>query len=66
MEKEDHILHSMYTELKSKITGVCAYCAQAFGVKSEDEKAGLTLLDEYKNHSSLRNLFIEGYHVIIV
>ncbi len=41
MGKEDHMIHSMYSELKSKITGVCAYCAKAFGVKNEVEKAGL-------------------------
>jgi len=52
--------------MKQHITGVCANSAKAFGVKNEIEKASLPLLDESKNHPSLRNLFVEGFHVIIV
>jgi hypothetical protein len=66
LEKEDHMLHKMYLGIKNHITGVCAYCAKAFGVKNEVEKSGLQLLDEYKNHPSLRNLFVEGYNVLTV
>lgn len=64
LEKEDHKLHGLYQGIKGRITGVCKFCAQAFGVKNEIEKAGLPLIDEYKSHPSLRNLFVEGYHVI--
>ncbi len=64
LENEDHKLHSMYLGLKNQITGVCKFCAEAFGVKSEVEKAGLNLIDEYKNHPSLRNLIIDGYSVL--
>jgi len=66
MEKTDHTLHQKYLGMKQHITGACAYCAKAFGVKNEIEKAGLPLLDEYKNHPSLRNLFVEGFHVITI
>lgn len=55
----------MYLGLKKQITGVCSFCAEAFGVKSQVEKAGVTLIDEYKNHPSLHNLVIEGYSVLI-
>jgi hypothetical protein len=64
MEKEDHMIHGLYQILKNHITGACSYCAQAFGVKHQVEKAGITLLDEYKNHPSLRNLIVEGYQII--
>jgi hypothetical protein len=64
LEKEDHKLHQLYSGLKNKITGVCAFCAQAFGVKSQVEKSGLAMLSEYKQHPSLRNLVVEGYEVI--
>lgn len=64
LEKEDHKMHGLYASLKDKITGVCDFCAQSFGVKSKVEKAGLTLLSEYKQHPSLRTLFAEGYSVI--
>ncbi len=64
LEKEDHKLHQLYAGLKNHITGVCDYCAQAFGVKSQVEKAGLPLLSEFKKHPSLRSLFADGYSVI--
>jgi len=66
LEKEDHKMHQLYSGLKDKITGVCDYCAQAFGVKSKVEKAGVPLLSEYKKHPSLRSLFAEGYSVISI
>ncbi len=65
LENEEHKLNSMYLGLKKQITGVCSFCAEAFGVKSQVEKAGVTLIDEYKNHPSLHNLVIEGYSVLI-
>jgi hypothetical protein len=64
LENTDHKMHDLYFGLKDKITGVCDYCAQAFGVKSKVEKAGLPLLSEFKKHPSLRNLFAEGYSVV--
>ncbi len=64
LEKEDHKLHQLYSGLKDKITGVCAFCAQAFGVKSQVKKSGLALLSEYKQHPSLRSLLVEGFEVI--
>jgi hypothetical protein len=64
MEKDDHKLHGLYESLKGNITGVCDFCAQAFGVKSQVEKSGLPFLNDYKNHPSLRTLFSEGYQVV--
>lgn len=66
LEKEDNMLHKAYLEIKKHITGVCAHCSNAFGVKNEVEKAGIPFIDEYKNHPSLRNLFVEGFHVITI
>lgn len=64
LENEEHKLHQPYKSLKSSITGVCDFCAGAFGVKSQVEKSGLPLLNEYKSHPSLRKLFAEGYQVV--
>lgn len=64
LENEEHKLHGLYKELKDKITGACSFCAQAFGVKAQVEKAGISLLSEYKDHPSIRNLVAEGYSVI--
>lgn len=64
LENTDHKLHKLYSDLKDKITGVCSFCSQAFGVKDLVEKAGVPLLSEYKDHPSIRSLFIDGYDVI--
>lgn len=64
LEKKDHKMHGLYMGLKSKITGVCDYCSAAFGVKSAVEAAGVPLLNEYKQHPSLRNLVSEGFSVM--
>lgn len=64
LEKENHKLHGLYSGLKNKITGVCHYCAEAFGVKTKVEKAGIPLLSEYRKHSGLRSLFADGYNVV--
>ena len=64
LEKEENKLHGLYMSIKKNITGVCSFCAQAFGAKNEIMKAGLPLLDEYKSHPSLRSLFEEGFQVV--
>ncbi|MFP4288252.1 MAG: DsrE family protein [Bacteroidales bacterium] len=66
LENKEHKIHELYQKVKPHITGVCAFCAQAFGVKNQVEKSGLTLLDEYKSHPSLRTLFAENYQVLSV
>jgi len=64
LEDENHKIHPLYKMVKPAITGVCAFCASSFGVKSQIEKAGIELLSEYKQHPSLRNLVVEGYEII--
>jgi len=64
LKKEGHKLHGLYKGLKDKITGACSFCASAFAVKSQVEKAGLPLLSEYKDHPSLRNLVADGYSIV--
>ncbi len=64
LEDESHKLHGLYKLVKSNITGVCFYCATVFGVKSKVLAANIPLISEYKEHPSLRQLFIDGYQVI--
>lgn len=66
MENTNHKMNGLYRMVKEHITGACSYCASAFGVKNEVKQAGIPLLNEYKNHPSLRNLIVEGYQVISV
>lgn len=60
----DHDLHRLYTLVQDQITGVCRYCARAFGVFEEAEEIGFTLLAEYDQHPSVRRLVTEGHEVI--
>jgi len=66
LENEAHKLHGPYKGIKNHITGACAFCAEAYGVKNKVEKSGITLLSEYNGHPSLRNLFADGYNVLSV
>lgn len=64
LEQEDHKMHGLYLQIKNNITGVCDFCAQAFGVKNEVAKSGLPFLNDYKSHPSLRQLFADGFQVV--
>lgn len=59
-----HMMHGQYAAVKDVIAGACAFCATAFEVKEEVEKAGITLLGEYEGHPSLRRLISEGFSVV--
>lgn len=60
----DHPLHRLYRSTGSSITGACTYCAQVFGHTEAIEAARVPLLDEYKQHSSLRSLVHDGFEII--
>jgi hypothetical protein len=62
----EHRYHGVFESLKEKgrVAGACAYCAAAFGVKSDVEASGVPLLDEYEQHPSIRGLVAEGYEVV--
>ena len=64
LEESAHKMHALYKMIKPHITGVCDFCATAFGVKSQVESAGVALIAEYKQHPSLRNLIAEGFQVL--
>jgi len=64
LEEKDHKLHELYLSVKNNITGVCFYCAGVFGVKSKVLDANIPLISEYKEHPSLRQLFVDGYQVV--
>lgn len=59
-----HDAHTVYEAVKDKIKGACKFCSGAFGVTDQVKEAGVTLLDEYENHPSVRSLVQDGYQVI--
>jgi hypothetical protein len=64
LEAEEHKYHGLYASVRDRIAGACDYCAGAYGVKAEVEAAGVTLLDEYAQHPSIRRFVAGGYAVI--
>jgi hypothetical protein len=60
----DHRSHHLYASVRDQITGACKQCAQAFGHTEAVEAAGVPLLDEYKQHPSIRTLVHDGFAVI--
>jgi len=61
----EHRSHGLYVGIREQITGVCQYCANAFGATASVEAAGVPLLDEYQQHPSLRTLVYDGFRVLI-
>lgn len=59
-----HKYHELFTSVTDKITGACDYCANAFKVADKVKAAGISLMDEYDRHPSLRTLVVQGYQII--
>lgn len=60
-----HRSHALYKAVEGQITGVCEYCAGAFGATKAVQAAGVPLLDEYHQHPSIRTLVHDGFQVLI-
>lgn len=56
--------HPLYEAVRDQTTGVCRFCADAFGVAEEIRREGLSLLDQYDQHPSFRSYLADGYHVV--
>lgn len=61
----EHRSHRLYQGVKGLITGACSHCASAFGATAAVQAEGLSLLDEYQQHPSLRRLVANGFQVLI-
>ncbi len=59
-----HPVHPLYDAVRDQVTGACRFCADAFGVEEEVGRAGLSLLDQYDHHPSLRSYLADNYHVV--
>lgn len=57
-------MNPMYKNVEEKITGVCGFCAKAFGVKEQIVKAGIPLIEEFEGHPSIQKLVEDDYQVI--
>ena len=64
LSRPDHKAHGLYESVRDRVSGVCEYCAGAFGVKDEVQACGVPLTDDFEGHPSFRNLMSEGYQII--
>lgn len=65
LSNEEHKYHNLFLQTRSVVSGACAYCAGAYGVKEEIEKLGqVSLMDEFDGHPSIRKLLSNGYRII--
>jgi hypothetical protein len=60
----EHRYHALFEDVRDRIGGACAYCSKAFGVRTEVEQAGITLLEDFEQHPSLRSYIAGGYQVL--
>jgi hypothetical protein len=63
LASEDHKYHRLFETVRDRV-GACVYCARAYHVTEAVEQAGISLLDEYKGHPSLRQLIVDGWEVV--
>lgn len=60
----EHKLAPAFDAVRDQVAGACDYCAKAFGVHQAVQSSGIALLDEYKQHPSLRKRVEHGFEVI--
>jgi len=59
-----HKYHSAFESVRDIVSGACSYCASAYCVTEDVERAGIALLEEYDQHPSIRGLIADGYSVV--
>jgi hypothetical protein len=64
LENPDHRYSGLFQDVKEVVSGACAYCANAFGVRDQIEGTDVRLLDDFSGHPSLRSLMADGYQVV--
>lgn len=64
LSKPDHGVHQLWESVHESVLGACSFCADAFDARSGAEGAGVKLLDEYRQHPSVRTLLADGYQVL--
>ena len=60
----EHKYNRLLEKVRPSLAGACLYCARAYGVVDDVERAGIPLLDEYRAHPSIRALLADGFQVV--
>ncbi len=59
-----HHYHSLFESVRDNVSGVCDYCAGAFGVRELIPACNLPLSSEFEGHPSMRQLITSGFQII--
>lgn len=59
-----HKLRPLFDLVRDRLSGVCEFCAGAFGVKEAVRAAGLPLAGEFDGHPSLATRIAQGRQVV--
>lgn len=60
----EHKYHRLFEKVRESVAGACLYCARAYEVVDDVERANVPLLDEYKDHPSIRGMLANGFQVL--
>lgn len=63
LEDDEHEYHDLYKTVRDEVT-VCDYCVSAYGVDEAVESAGVSRVDDYEGHPSIRSLVDDDYEII--
>lgn len=64
LEDEKNPLYKKLLEA-GVIVGVCKACSKVLGAYEDNERLGLTLLDDMKGHAGMEKYVSEGYQVLV-
>ena len=56
--------NSLFDSIRDKVSGVCGYCAGAFGVTDDAKNCNINQIDEFNGHPSFKKLIDDGYTII--
>ena len=62
LTRSEHPYHELYAAVRDRVSGVCEYCAAAFGVTDAVRDAQAPMAAEYEGHPSFRRLLLDGFH----
>ena len=64
LTRPDHKSHELYETVSDHVAGVCGFCARAFHAEESAAEAGVSVLEEYHAHPSLRRLVVDGFQIL--
>lgn len=64
----DHKYHDLFERVRAAglIAGACEYCAAAFQVRDEVQRAGVALQGDAQGHPSVARLVADGYQLLVL